>query len=222
MIRERNMGKCNHKKADKWTNIATVGEGLSSALSNFYWGVSLANLAYETPDEDASGAPLYVGLMLTLLAVGAMYAHRKLNTYHQHAAHEDDICQHSNTPVDPLAIGFVNERSRLKQNDHQHEHLTKIQKAALAADFVTHTGDVSGAITAGIDLVARFSAGKNSVPQWGRAIIQCCATLFGASSAVANVRSCKNAIVEQNKQNKTDDSRIRSERQETKIDLGAL
>ncbi|EKD72370.1 MAG: hypothetical protein ACD_45C00690G0006 [uncultured bacterium] len=194
--------KHHHKKADKWTNIGSIGELIASASSNFYWGVSLANLAYASPEEDASGISSYVGAALALMAFGAMYAHRKLNIYHQH----DDI-EHKNNeksaehPAETQTEQLISEEKDFEEQDteHSHVHLTQLQKIALAADLITHTGDVSGAIVAGADLIAKTVV-KHSLPQWGRALVQCGATLFGYSSAVANVRSCRHAIVEQNEQ----------------------
>lgn len=164
------MTKCNHgTKIVDGSNIATAGKDLASVLSNFYWGVSLVNLFYQSPDDRTSNMSIYVGAMFALLAFGAMYAHRKLNTYHQHLEYS-----------------------------HEHSHLTCPQKIALAADFVIHTGNTSGAITAGIDFITK-GAIKSTLPQWGRALVQCGATLFGAVSAVENMKRCKNALLKHNR-----------------------
>ena len=194
--------KHSHKKADKWTNIGSIGELIASASSNFYWGVSLANLAYEAPEEDTSGISSYVGAALALMAFGAMYAHRKLNIYHQHDDIEHEHNEPSAThPAETQTTRLISEEkdSEEQESEHAHAHLTKLQKIALAADLITHTGDVSGAIVAGADLIAKTVV-KHSLPQWGRALVQCSATLFGYSSAVANVRSCQHAIIAQNEQ----------------------
>lgn len=72
-----------------------------------------------------------------------------------------------------------------------HAHLSKTEKLALFGDLISHTGDIAGPVTFVIDL-----ATNNAIPRWGKALVQCGATLFGCLSSLANVRTCKDAMLE--------------------------
>jgi hypothetical protein len=182
-----NEHECNHNHnntADIWTNLATIGEGISSGASNFYWGISIADLisslfiSEETPPALSWG----LGLGLTAFALGSMYAHRKLNIFHQHAhghGHEQVEIHHHHS------------------SDERPKTLSLGQKAALCGDFISHTGDVCGPISAGVDAITKIAL-KTTLPPWGNVLVQTGSTLVGAVTAVANVRSCKHAIMAQN------------------------
>lgn len=185
----------NHNTADRWTNLATIGEGISSGASNFYWGISIADLisslfiSEETPPALSWG----LGLSLTAFALGSMYAHRKLNIFHQHAhghGHEpvedQHECEHHEVEI-----------HHHHNSDERPKTLSLGQKAALCADFISHTGDVCGPISAGVDAITKIAL-KTTLPPWGNALVQTGSTLVGAVTAVANVRSCKHAIMAQN------------------------
>lgn len=186
----------HEKKADFWTEVATVGEAISSALSNFYWGVSLTNLFYQSPDDDtASDISLYVGIAFSALALGSAYTHRQLNIYHQHKHKEASEKAPFYTMNFPYEVED-HETSLLtpdSQEGHDHPPLTGMQKIALGADFVTHTGDVSGAISAGSDLIAK-TAFNTVLPAWSKIAVQSTATVCGMFSAYANVRTCQHAM----------------------------
>jgi hypothetical protein len=181
----------NHKTADKWTNFATIGEGISSGASNFYWGISIADLISSLFISEETPPPLSwgLGLCLTAFALGSMYAHRKLNIFHQHGSESVEKhheCGHHEVEV---------------HQDHNSGELSKTlslaQKAALCADFISHTGDVCGPIAAGVDVIAKITI-NSALPPWGKVLVQAGTTLVGAVTAVANVRSCKHAIIAQN------------------------
>jgi hypothetical protein len=188
----------NHYTADRWTNLATIGEGISSGTSNFYWGISIADLisslfiSEETPPALSWG----LGLGLTAFALGSMYAHRKLNIFHQHAH------GHEHEPVrDQHACNHHEVEIHHYHHHHNSDERPKIlslgQKAALCADFISHTGDVCGPISAGVDAITKIAL-KTTLSPWGNALVQTGSTLVGAVTAVANVRSCKHAIMAQN------------------------
>jgi hypothetical protein len=224
----------DHKKADIWTNLGTVGEGAVSAISNFYWGMSLANLMDSNAEDDdrLSTASISVGLAFSILALGAMYAHRKLNTFHQPATqqaveatdaehlpehvititadsdsppplmHDHAHCSHhSHAPIMPaqndLQHPFLEEEKQSDQVEDQGGKLSTLQKAALVSDFFTHTGDMSGGLALGVDLIANQVVGVK-IPYLAKVLTRCSLTLFGMAGSVANVRSCKDAIVQQN------------------------
>lgn len=72
--------------------------------------------------------------------------------------------------------------------------LTVGQKAALVADFISHTGDIAGPIT----FISKLAL-KEIVPPIGKVLIECGATLFAGFASVANVRSCANSMRKINK-----------------------
>ena len=183
----------NHKTADCWTNLATIGEGFSSVASNLYWGTSMADLISSFFNYEETPSALYwgLGLGMTGFSLGSMYAHRKLNIYHQHA--------HGHEPLD------VQEECEHHVVEIHHHHnsserpktLSLGQKVALYADFISHTGDVYAPISASVKAMTENII-KTNLPPWGNALVQVGATLAGASTAVGNVRSCKHAIMAQN------------------------
>lgn len=189
----------SHNTADKWTNLATMGEGISSGSSNFYWGISIANLISSFCSLEETPPALFwgFGASLTILAFGSMYAHRKLNIYHQHTHAHANIDEHSVLDVEH-AHGHhkIDIHSDLISSELPKAPLHAGQKIALCADFISHTGDVCGPLTAGVDAMTK--AMSVTLPLWGKALVQAGATLLGTATAVANVRSCKHAIIEQN------------------------
>lgn len=174
------MGKCkhghnhDHQTADKWTTIAAIGSGVTDFISTAYWLGTFLDISTGL-EENAFGLSFYAMgfgvLMASMTALGSTYSHSVLNTNHQnnHKDESDHLNRHSMPP------------------------LTFWQKAALVGDFISHTGEVAGPITFVGDLVT-----KNTLPRWGKAIIQVGATLFGGISSVAEVRTCKNAMIERN------------------------
>lgn len=198
------MSHCRHTHhehsttADIWTKMAAVGEGTASLISDAYWIGGLIDLAAQL-DDDGYGLSWYgmgFGTALALVtAVGSAYSHSMLNINHQaqaaspiHEAHEGDTEQLINTPAD--------------FNHHQPAKLSWPQRAALLGDYISHTGDMAGPIT----FIANIAA-KDRLPIWGKAIIQCGATLFGGVSSLANVRTCKNSMLELNEKHSATESR---------------
>lgn len=176
----------NH--ADNWTNIAAAGEMVASFLSDSYWLGGLLDLATGLPEE-ALGLSYWgigVGTVAALLSAGgAAYAHWMLNTVHQAADHtvsDEEL---------PVAAAAKDENSNPLVPKVQ---LTGKQKLALTGDYISHVGDIAGPIT----FVANLAT-KNGLPRWGKALIQCGATLYGGLASVANVRTCRDAMLKANK-----------------------
>jgi len=189
------MTKCNHhhshKKADTWTNIATLGELVSSFISDAYWLGGLFDLATDCDKDflELSRYAIIFGVIVAVLsASGAAYSHRALNTVHQKST-DDDGDEH----IILLAQDEEHEEHEEHAADHAHNHLSKVQLAALVGDMISHTGDIAGPITFVVHL-----AMKSALPRWGEALVQCGATIFGALSTIANVRTCKDAMLEKN------------------------
>jgi len=187
----------NEHKADIWTNLAAFGEGISSGFSNFYWGISLAELisslciSEETPPALSWG----LGIGFTAFAIGSIYAHRKLNIFHQHGHSHAEVSHGHSHGVNEGACGHSHGHG--SSSMEQNKGLRLVQKAALFADFISHTGDVCGPISAGFDGITKTIL-KTSLPPWGNATVQLVSVVIAAHTAVGNVRSCKHAIVAQN------------------------
>lgn len=209
------MSTCRHAHhqqttADIWTKLAAAGEGTASLISDAYWIGGLIDLAAQL-DDDGYGLSWYgmgFGTALALVtAAGSAYSHTMLNLNHQREEiTHDHICKTDQqiTETDHLITNDEDEEHSHDQDeehhhdhDHSHDHdgkLTWLQYAALAGDYISHIGDIAGPITFIADIAA-----KDRLPLWGKALVQCGATLFGGISSVANVRSCKNSIEELNK-----------------------
>jgi hypothetical protein len=222
------MPKCNHAhgpstgEADRLTTFNKYGELFLSLASNTYWFADMFDLA--TGMEGEYGASYYgygVGLFLALLtAPGASYCHAIMNVQHQKTAdehkheehhhehehkhchdhnhtytHEESHAEHTHT-AQPVTTGYtvLPEASEEKRPEAKSNYLTFKDKVMLVGDAITHVGDAAGTVTAIVDAVT-----KNALPRWGKGVLQCGATLFGAFYTAADVRSCKNAIIDHNK-----------------------
>ncbi len=189
------MPQCDHghgsTHADKWTNIAAVGEGVSSFISDAYWLGSLFDIVTGLPSA-ALGLSFYAiafGTVSALLsATGAAYSHRILNTVHQ--PNSPAATEGSRAPILHSAPSVDAPLTESSPQQSHHRHLSWQQRLALTGDFVSHAGDIAGPLTFVVNL-----ASHNTMPRWGSALVQCVATLFGGLSAVANVRSCKDAML---------------------------
>jgi hypothetical protein len=163
-----------HTDADKWTKIAAIAEGVTGFISNTYWLATLFDII-SGAEESAAGISFYAmgfGVIIaSLSASGAAYSHYVLNKQYQHTGN-------TQFSINGIMVG----------------DLTKLQKLALIGDYLSHIGEITGPLTFVADLVA-----NNRLPRWGKALVQCGATLFGAVASVANVRTCKNSMVESNK-----------------------
>jgi hypothetical protein len=174
---------CRKQRPKLWSNVALVGDGLSSMMSNFYWGVSIVELIEsilgQSPEDSTdSKISVYVGMIFSVAAIGAAITQRELNIYmHSSAAVTEDL----ETPLTQKPINLP--------------PLTSLQIIALASLAFTNTGDVSGAISAGVDLITTLAL-KTTMSLQSKLALQCSATLFGATAAVANVNSCKRAMKE--------------------------
>lgn len=167
-------------------NAAFLGTLASSASSNFYCGYDFAKLIMESflnkslEDPENENIAIYVGGVLAICALGSAITDRELNIYMHSSVPESDIEQ-------PLA------RSDNVDPDPSLPPLTRSQMLVLACLALTYTGDVSGAIMAGFDLLTAQVL-KVSVSKTTRAMTQCASILFATGSTVAGVKSCKVAI----------------------------
>ena len=125
------------------------------------------------------------------MAVGSFYAHQQLNAYHQNALSkaegEKSCAQHTS-----------------QGNEEENQNKSKLnlfQNMSLVADYFAHTGDVSGAITAGVEEFFKASSEGSQLSQLGKNCLFFGATLVGAVTAIGNVRSCRHAMIEQKKTN---------------------
>lgn len=174
--------------ADKWTNIAAAGELAASFISDAYWLATLFDVASGLPDSYIGLSVYGIGFGIVsacLSAGGAAYSHRVLNTIHQ----PDNLS--TENVENGKNIQAITEETPLVTN---HVKLTTTQKLALIGDYISHVGDIAGPMT----FVTNLATVHYKTPKWGRLVVQCGATLFGGIASVANVRSCKDAMLEKN------------------------
>jgi hypothetical protein len=182
--------------ADKWTKFGAAGEAVASFISDAYWLGGLVDLVAQL-DKTGVGLSWYglgVGSFFSfILTVGSVYSHTVVNANHQESSHEHraDECEHQHS----VSKHRADEQGLLIADTP----LTVMQKLALIADFVSHTGDIAGPIT----FVAQIAA-REALPSWGTALVQCGATLFGGVSSVAGVRTCKKNMEARNAQMETE------------------
>jgi hypothetical protein len=193
-----------------------------SLASNTYWFADMFDLA--SGMEGEYGASYYgygFGLFMAILtAPGASYCHAIMNLQHQKPAedhehahnHDEHNHHHEALPVTPthsanaIPTGYValTETKEEKQSHAEPSYLSFRDKVMLVGDAITHVGDAAGTVTAIVDAVT-----KNALPRWGKGVLQCSATLFGSFYTAADVRSCKNAIIDHNKaQENQDDANL--------------
>ncbi|HSW69649.1 MAG TPA: hypothetical protein VLI69_05825 [Gammaproteobacteria bacterium] len=173
-------------KPDRWTNLAALGTLATDATSNFYWAVTLSNLMKQLIDKNINqpleennlpNGSLIAGCLLMLFALGSAYAHRAVNARLQANKKEK-------------------KEGLLKSKEHHaaSSHLSIWQRISLAADFVTHSGDVSEALIAGSKLMAQYAV-KEPLTVLGGIVLEGGGTLLGALCAIAEVRTCKHAMI---------------------------
>ncbi len=187
----------DYKHADKWTNTATVGEATASFISDAYWLATLFDIVSNF-EPDSLGLSFYgvgFGAILALLSAGgAAYSHRTLNTLHQpERSDEISIVENSTAEYVPMPDMSIQTKNNMEHSENKHAHLTLLQKLALAGDFISHAGDIAGPLTFVINL-----ATNNNLSRFGKGLVQCGATLFGGIASIANVRTCKGAMLELN------------------------
>jgi len=190
------------QRPDMWTNIAAGGEATASFISDAYWLATSFDVMFGCIIK-AFGLSFYglsFGVVMALLSAGgAAYSHRTLNTHHQtRQSSEEPVDSEDREVQDPLNQMENNSLISDEQPDssHEHPHLTAIQKLALIGDAISHTGDIAGPVTFVFNLAI-----NNVLSRFGRALLLCGASLFGAISAVANVRTCRDAMVTTNRIN---------------------
>lgn len=181
--------------ADVWTTVATIGEGTASFLSDAYWVATSIDLVASLEGTILGVSPWGLGFGIAVAIVtagGAAYSHYALNVNFQEKDHDHEEADHHRRVISVDQLGD-DEEPLLERDEPDEAPLTLLQKAALTGDFISHTGDIAGPITFVFDL-----ATHNNAPTWGKALAQCGATLFGAFSSVANVRTCGKSMKELN------------------------
>jgi hypothetical protein len=218
--------KCNHAHGpsngspDRLTTFNKYGELFLSLASNTYWFADMFDLA--SGMEGEYGASYYgygFGLFMAILtAPGASYCHAIMNLQHQKPAdnhqhehnhehehnhqhgqdhhHNEALPAEQTDPASAITTGYValHEAKEEKHSPVEASYLSFKDKIMLVGDAITHVGDAAGTVTAIVDAVT-----KNALPRWGKGVLQCGATLFGSFYTAADVRSCKNAIIDHNK-----------------------
>lgn len=151
------------------------------------------------------GLPIYaliVGVMVSILsASGAAYCHYNLNTLHQGVKDKHDH------PAD-VESGDDKEVGRYHSLDEQEKELTEVatqvarqqltaglsgvQWLALVGDGISHTGDTASNFAL---LLGLFEM-DTPLPALVKAAAVIGITIYGALGSVANVRTCKNALIQ--------------------------
>jgi hypothetical protein len=161
-----------------------------------------------------------------LLAFGAAYCHGVLNQQFQdpdvdaekeNAAEEKTETQPYHTlpeethPTTTLQDSLLNDTLYDEESSESPVHenaaaenpdnyaLTGLQKALLAADGFCHGAGKAGAVMGIVDSLTTYLNPSFNTPVV-RIVTQCAATLFGASTAVADVNTCKKSLVKHNKE----------------------
>jgi hypothetical protein len=225
------MPNCNHAHGpsnvspDLLTTFNKYAEYFLSLGSNTYWFADLFDLA--SGMEGEYGASFYgygFGLFMALLtAPGASYCHAIMNIQHQNPAddhqhehnhqhehehehnhqhghgHHHEALPIEQTNSETFTTGYV-ALTETKEEKHSHgepSYLLFKDKVMLVGDAITHVGDAAATVTAIVNDVT-----KNKLPRWGKGVLQCGSTLFSAFYIAADLRSCKNAIIDHNKAQK--------------------
>lgn len=198
-----------HEHADCWTNLATLGEGLSSFASDAYWlGMSFQLVA--NGSEDLIGLSYYAfafGIVMALLSAGgAVFAHRALNQQNQNAKASnnltvqsnhriEDACDHDQFQETNLQTSTNTTITPLLLQEHMHApEMTKVSlpfryRLALLGDFISHAGDIAGPLTFVIHIAAGHTFSRSV-----ELTIHGVTAFAGGLFSVANVRTCKRAL----------------------------
>jgi hypothetical protein len=129
-----------------------------------------------------------------LSAAGSAYSHSVLNINNQQDRTEKPEQQDDHDDESPLLVDIPKDEIMTSKKPVD-VSLTWLQRLALVGDFISHTGDIAGPIT----FVGSLTTEKLALPFYAKPLTQCAATLFGAATSVANVRTCRNSMHELNK-----------------------
>jgi hypothetical protein len=170
-----------HEKSDFFTKFSAFGEFIGSFISDAYWMASIYDLG-NSKDPEMLGVTkpaLIFGLTVAALsASGAAYCHYRLNKNHQKTS--------SNEESNPLmaSTSLIAGTSIQNAGNYLGSYcgLSIAVKIALIGDWISHTGDIAGPIT----FVAKLAGAKDT----GNIVTTCAATVFGAVTSIANVRTC--------------------------------
>jgi hypothetical protein len=178
--------------ADIWTMLAAAGELIPGVISNTFWIGGAIDLIGQL-DEQALGLSYY-GMSFgaaasIIITISATYSHTVLNVNNQNDEKHDHDDEHDDDD-DLEAQPLVNDTVKPDTS------LTVGQQAALVGDFIAHTGETSGPIVMGADIV--IGALKPANTFLPKVIVAGVATLFGAVASVADVRTCYTSMVERN------------------------
>lgn len=173
-------------KPDFWTITSVITNGITSFISNTYWLGGIIDLAANLEDNGAGlswwGLGFGAGLS-AVVAAGTGYAAYTQNIRFQDHSKHPSIGQ-VNQQESEAPLSSDDERSPLVPRTQP--SLSLLQKAALAGYAVTYTGDNAGVIS----FVGQIAA-KERLPLYGKILLQCGATLFGAFASGAEIRNCK-------------------------------
>lgn len=210
------MGHHHHhdnEKADFWTIANTAAEGTTSFISDSYWLASVFDLCTGL-EKDFLGVSKYgaaFGLTLALVSAGgSALCHLNLNTLLQPDTHvHTPNCSHNKPTQEYCQVippPTNEERLEAQINDKssaplltpaKSETIHWWQKLALAGDWLAHTGDIAGPLT----FVVELATVSNPLSRGAKIGVQCGASFFGAVGAYAQMRSCREAIIEMNRKN---------------------
>ncbi|MFZ2315343.1 MAG: hypothetical protein WAW86_06780 [Gammaproteobacteria bacterium] len=182
----------NETKADFLTKVSAFGEGCASLISGAVWVGEAIDTAFGFKDSGygLSWYGLGIGLGISLLtAAGSAYSHTILNVNNQSKDHDEGYAYASIPQDEESLIGTPIET--VKEN----VSLTLKQKAALVGDFISDTGNKAGPVTS----LFKISTKDHHIPFWGKMVVLCGATLFGGVASIADVRTCKNSMLDINR-----------------------
>jgi len=203
-------GETQAEKADLFTNANSIIGGTTSFLSMLFFVARLVDTFgdYEKKFAEMSYPGMAIGLTMALYAaIGSTICHRALNKQNQDQTHdrqnESDHSPTSSVSLNSQAISTDERRDEEKPILQAISHvkttqLTNWQRLWLLADFVGHSSDVASPIL--FILLYAFEMQK-----YQKALVYTGSLMVGLFSSVASVRTCQNALLKENKNEKPSD-----------------
>jgi len=185
------------KRADFWTNVNFYGNLLIKPVINtIAMGVALDNLAGFSSDQQEWASVSIYGLvtgsvMSVICSLGEARAHRSLNSHHQDE--EEAPSYNLMRPINNDIPVSYSEISLITANNKKICPITTTH-LVLAADFFSHSFDVSGPLT-----IAYHALRQSSSSVWQNRGIQLGIFLLSCISTVAETRTCKHHLDLDNK-----------------------
>lgn len=196
-------GGAQKEEADIFTNGNSVIGGATSFLSMLFFVARLVNTFgdYERRFAEMSYPAMSAGFVIALYAaIGSTICHRALNKQNQ-SENKDEHSKSDHAHVDHTAINTQSAHVDVRADEQipilqpssvEAAQLTNWQRLWLLADFIGHASDVASPVL--FILLYAFEMQK-----YQKAISYAGSFALGLFSSVASVRTCRNALLKENK-----------------------